>query len=92
MADLTMLRELLQAAENMDPATVLARINAIRSDKEVLFIASALQTALVKQSTLFQVFEQSGTWMMSRVATTLIADIESLCGYGAFKHRTFVGK
>uniref|UniRef100_A0A183FNS5 ERCC4 domain-containing protein n=1 Tax=Heligmosomoides polygyrus TaxID=6339 RepID=A0A183FNS5_HELPZ len=53
MADLTMLRELLQAAENMDPATVLARINAIRSDKEVLFI-------------------QSGTWMMSRVATTLI--------------------
>ncbi|KAK6030375.1 hypothetical protein OSTOST_03499, partial [Ostertagia ostertagi] len=34
MADLTMLRELLQIAEDMDPATVLSRINAIRNDKE----------------------------------------------------------
>ncbi|KAK6051007.1 hypothetical protein COOONC_11488 [Cooperia oncophora] len=35
LADLTMLRELLQVAEDMDPATVLSRINAIRNDKEV---------------------------------------------------------
>ncbi|KAK6044023.1 hypothetical protein COOONC_18471, partial [Cooperia oncophora] len=69
LADLTMLRELLQVAEDMDPATVLSRINAIRNDKEV--------------------FERSGTWMMSRVASSLIADIETLCGYGAFKSRPF---
>ncbi|VDL75731.1 unnamed protein product [Nippostrongylus brasiliensis] len=60
MSDLSMLRELLQSSENMDPASVLLRINAIRNDKEA--------------------FEKSGTWMMSRVAATLIADIESLCG------------
>nr|CDJ82326.1 DNA repair endonuclease XPF [Haemonchus contortus] len=70
LSDLTMLRELLQVAEDMDPATVLSRINAIRNDKEV--------------------FERSGTWMMSRVATSLIADVETLCGYGAFKSRPFV--
>ncbi|WKX93729.1 hypothetical protein Q1695_011189 [Nippostrongylus brasiliensis] len=70
MSDLSMLRELLQSSENMDPASVLLRINAIRNDKEA--------------------FEKSGTWMMSRVAATLIADIESLCGYGAFKSRPFV--
>ncbi|RCN26426.1 hypothetical protein ANCCAN_27847, partial [Ancylostoma caninum] len=28
--------------------------------------------------------------MMSRVAGTLIADIETLCGYGVFKNRPFV--
>ncbi|KAK5964710.1 DNA repair endonuclease XPF [Trichostrongylus colubriformis] len=70
MSDLTLLRELLQMSEDMDPATVLSRINAIRNDKEV--------------------FERSGTWMMSRVATSLIADVETLCGYGAFKSRPFV--
>ncbi|KIH62155.1 hypothetical protein ANCDUO_07565 [Ancylostoma duodenale] len=36
LSDLSMLRELLQTAEDMDPATVLSRINAIRNDKEVL--------------------------------------------------------
>ncbi|KAK6738751.1 hypothetical protein RB195_020702 [Necator americanus] len=70
MSDLSILRELLQTAEDMDPATVLTRINALRCDKEV--------------------FEKSGGWMMSRVAATLIADIESLCGYGAFKSCRFV--
>ncbi|KIH46668.1 hypothetical protein ANCDUO_23277 [Ancylostoma duodenale] len=35
-------------------------------------------------------FEKSGGWMMSRVAGTLIADIETLCGYGVFKNRPFV--
>ncbi|KAL6736130.1 hypothetical protein Aduo_006516 [Ancylostoma duodenale] len=70
LSDLSMLRELLQTAEDMDPATVLSRINAIRNDKEA--------------------FEKSGGWMMSRVAGTLIADIETLCGYGVFKNRPFV--
>ncbi|VDO52205.1 unnamed protein product [Haemonchus placei] len=78
LSDLTMLRELLQVAEDMDPATVLSRINAIRNDKEV------------RETTSLQVFERSGTWMMSRVATSLIADVETLCGYGAFKSRPFV--
>ncbi|KHJ79420.1 hypothetical protein OESDEN_20933 [Oesophagostomum dentatum] len=70
MSDLTLLRELLQMSEDMDPATVLSRINAVRGDKEI--------------------FEKSGGWMMSRVASSLIADVEALCGYGAFKSRPFV--
>ncbi|VDM54674.1 unnamed protein product [Angiostrongylus costaricensis] len=67
ISDLSLLRELLQTAEDMDPASVLFRINALRNDKE-----------------------KSGSWMMSRVATSLIADVEMLCGYGAFSSRPFI--
>lgn len=70
ISDLSLLRELLRTAEDMDPASVLSRINALRNDKEA--------------------FEKSGSWMMSRVATSLIADVESLCGYGSFASRPFV--
>ncbi|KAE9416301.1 hypothetical protein Angca_002441 [Angiostrongylus cantonensis] len=70
ISDLSLLRELLQTAEDMDPASVLSRINALRNDKEV--------------------FERSGSWMMSRVAASLIADVEILCGYGAFSSRPFI--
>uniref|UniRef100_A0A1I7XP95 BTB domain-containing protein n=1 Tax=Heterorhabditis bacteriophora TaxID=37862 RepID=A0A1I7XP95_HETBA len=35
--DLSLLRELLQIAEDMDPATLLNRINVLRKDKEVDF-------------------------------------------------------
>uniref|UniRef100_A0A0K0DMS5 ERCC4 domain-containing protein n=1 Tax=Angiostrongylus cantonensis TaxID=6313 RepID=A0A0K0DMS5_ANGCA len=55
ISDLSLLRELLQTAEDMDPASVLSRINALRNDKE-----------------------RSGSWMMSRVAASLIADVEIL--------------
>ncbi|KJH50405.1 hypothetical protein DICVIV_03416 [Dictyocaulus viviparus] len=70
LSDLSFLRELLRTAEDMDPASVLTRINALRNDKEAL--------------------EKSGGWMMSRLTSSLITDIEMLCGYGAFKSRSFV--